>query len=128
MRAHAHDPVVRAQLHEVRRLAGGQLSDEEVVRRLMAWIDEDRKATPLKALQGMIWEAGYRRADFHGQVYAATAASTPAPVISTTLLPDSARASRAAGAGRNHARRGRGDQLRPSQVIALGIVHAEQGQ
>ncbi len=34
------------------------------------WIDEDRKLTPLKALQGMIWEAGYRQGDFHGHIYA----------------------------------------------------------
>jgi enolase-phosphatase E1 len=65
VRDHAHDPGVRAQLDEVRRLAGGHLNDEEVI----AWIDEDRKITPLKALQGMIWQAGYRRGDFHGHVY-----------------------------------------------------------
>jgi enolase-phosphatase E1 len=32
-------------------------------------MDQDRKVTPLKALQGMLWEAGYRRGDFTGHVY-----------------------------------------------------------
>ena len=36
---------------------------------LIRWIDEDRKATPLKALQGMIWEDGYREGAFTGHVY-----------------------------------------------------------
>lgn len=35
---------------------------------LTRWIDEDRKATPLKTLQGMIWEDGYR--DGAGHIYA----------------------------------------------------------
>jgi enolase-phosphatase E1 len=36
---------------------------------LTRWIDEDRKATPLKALQGMIWADGYRERAFTGHVY-----------------------------------------------------------
>lgn len=36
---------------------------------LQGWIDEDRKHTALKALQGMIWKAGYENADFHAHVY-----------------------------------------------------------
>jgi enolase-phosphatase E1 len=36
---------------------------------LIRWIDEDRKATPLKALQGMIWADGYRERAFTGHVY-----------------------------------------------------------
>ena len=36
---------------------------------LTRWIDEDRKATPLKTLQGMIWEDGYREAAFTGHIY-----------------------------------------------------------
>jgi enolase-phosphatase E1 len=69
VRAHAGDQAVRAQLDAVRRESGRNLDDDEAIRQLIAWIDEDRKITPLKALQGMIWEAGYRRGDFHGHVY-----------------------------------------------------------
>ena len=41
----------------------------EVFDVLQQWIDEDRKTTALKALQGMIWEAGYRDADFTAHIY-----------------------------------------------------------
>jgi enolase-phosphatase E1 len=34
------------------------------------WLmDEDRKSTALKNLQGKIWQAGYRRGDLHGEVF-----------------------------------------------------------
>ena len=36
---------------------------------MLQWIDEDKKITPLKALQGMIWEEGFRRGDFTGHIY-----------------------------------------------------------
>lgn len=42
---------------------------------LIRWIDEDRKATPLKALQGMIWADGYRSGSFTGHVYPEAAAA-----------------------------------------------------
>ncbi len=69
VRAHAAELAVRAQLDAVAATAGRTLSGDEAVAQLIAWIDEDRKITPLKALQGMIWEAGYRRGDFLGHVY-----------------------------------------------------------
>ena len=37
------------------------------------WIAEDRKATPLKALQGMIWKAGYENGDYTAHLYPDTA-------------------------------------------------------
>lgn len=66
---HRADPQVRAQLDAVSDQVGRPLTDEEAVAQLAAWIDEDRKSTPLKALQGMIWRAGYRDGDFTGHVY-----------------------------------------------------------
>ena len=36
---------------------------------LQGWIDQDRKHTALKALQGMIWQDGYRNADFTAPIY-----------------------------------------------------------
>ena len=39
---------------------------------LHRWIDEDRKATPLKTLQGMIWAQGYADGTLDGHVYADT--------------------------------------------------------
>lgn len=69
VRSHAHEPIVREQLAAVGKEVGRMLSDDEAVRQLLRWIDEDKKITPLKALQGLIWEAGYRSGDFQGHVY-----------------------------------------------------------
>ncbi len=66
---HRHDPAVRRLLDDTRTIAGGDLSDDEVIDQLLRWIDEDKKVTPLKALQGMIWEDGYRQGRFRGHVY-----------------------------------------------------------
>ncbi len=67
--SHAREPSVRHELAEVAKLAGRALNDAEAVAQLTAWIDEDRKVTPLKSLQGMIWEAGYRHGELKGHVY-----------------------------------------------------------
>jgi enolase-phosphatase E1 len=62
---------VAALLDEVREaIDEPDASTERVIDALLGWIDEDRKATPLKALQGLIWERGYRAGDFTGHVYA----------------------------------------------------------
>lgn len=70
VRHHGREPAVRLLLDEVARLAGvNHTDDNRIIEQLVRWIDEDRKITPLKALQGMIWENGYRRGDFKGHVY-----------------------------------------------------------
>lgn len=69
VRAHAQMPAVRKELDEVRRLSGKNLSVEEVIEQLLDWIAEDKKITPLKSLQGMIWEHGYKKGDFKGHMY-----------------------------------------------------------
>jgi enolase-phosphatase E1 len=69
VRAHGREPAVRAELDAVAQAAGRPLTDDEAVSELRRWIDADRKLTPLKALQGMIWQAGYRDGDFRGHVY-----------------------------------------------------------
>jgi len=67
---HVQDPEVRALLDEANAAAGGGLDDEQVVAALLKWIDQDRKITPLKALQGLIWEQGYRHGALKGHLYA----------------------------------------------------------
>lgn len=67
--AHAGEPGVREQLEAVSREAGKPLTDAEAVRQLMEWMDQDRKITPLKALQGLIWERGYLDGSLKGVVY-----------------------------------------------------------
>src|SRR5690606_37658364 len=41
---------------------------------LLRWMTEDRKATPLKTLQGMIWAKGYASGELTGHVYPDAAA------------------------------------------------------
>ena len=48
---------------------GTELDTEQVITQLIQWIDEDKKVTPLKSLQGLIWEAGYQQDDFKGHIY-----------------------------------------------------------
>lgn len=71
---HARDRDVRRLLDDARAIAGVALDDDALARELQRWIDADRKLTPLKALQGLIWETGYRRGDFRGHVYPDAAA------------------------------------------------------
>jgi enolase-phosphatase E1 len=49
--------------------AGGICDDQMLIEVLQGWIDADRKHTALKALQGMIWEAGYASDDFKAHIY-----------------------------------------------------------
>ena len=69
VREHGHEPDVRRWLDQVATEHGAVCDDAVIVEVLQGWIDEDRKHTALKALQGMIWADGYRRADFTAHVY-----------------------------------------------------------
>jgi acireductone synthase len=64
------DPAVAEALAEVARIEERELTVDEAATVLERWIDEDRKATPLKALQGMIWAQGFAAGELHGEVYA----------------------------------------------------------
>jgi len=63
------EPAVRKWLDAVATENGGMCQDEMIVEVLQGWIDEDRKHTALKALQGMIWADGYRSVDFTAHIY-----------------------------------------------------------
>lgn len=61
-------------MDEVRRIENSSsLTPSEIATRLERWIDEDRKLTPLKTLQGMIWASGYASGEIVGHVYPDTA-------------------------------------------------------
>jgi enolase-phosphatase E1 len=70
VRAHRDDPQVAVLLEDARAVADGAGDEEALIAQLLEWIATDRKITPLKALQGLIWEEGYARGDFSGHVYA----------------------------------------------------------
>ena len=69
LRARADQPEVLAQLREVAVAEGRALSADEAAAVLDRWMAEDRKATPLKALQGLIWAQGYAAGELRGHVY-----------------------------------------------------------
>jgi len=67
---HADDPEVRAALAEIRAGEGrGDMGLDEIVPLLLRWIDEDRKAKPLKTLQGLIWREGYESGVLKSHLY-----------------------------------------------------------
>jgi enolase-phosphatase E1 len=74
--AHRAEPVVAEALRDAAQLAGLEpdVDDATVLAHLHAWIAEDRKATPLKTLQGLIWAEGYAQTGLRGHVYPDAAA------------------------------------------------------
>ena len=70
VRAHSDDTDIAALLDDAREEAGEANADvERVIEILLGWIAEDRKATPLKSLQGHIWRDGYASGAFTGHMY-----------------------------------------------------------
>jgi len=67
--ARGNDASVRRELAEVMRIEGRELTPEAAATVLEGWIDADRKVTPLKTLQGMIWRQGYEAGELKGHVY-----------------------------------------------------------
>lgn len=70
VREHGDEPQVRHWLDVVATEHGSICDDAVIVETLQGWIDQDRKHTALKALQGMLWREGYERADFQGHIHA----------------------------------------------------------
>ena len=69
LHAHARDAAVSEALSEVAQAERRALSLDQAADVLERWIDEDRKATPLKSLQGLIWAQGYAAGELKGHVY-----------------------------------------------------------
>ncbi|MFJ9897126.1 acireductone synthase [Streptomyces sp. NPDC091280] len=64
------DPEVARAVAQVRELSGDPDADAvQVEKTLNSWLDEDRKATPLKTLQGIIWSEGFARGDLVSHFY-----------------------------------------------------------
>lgn len=67
---HGDEPEVQQWMARTAEQAGIDLADRgAVAATLCRWIDEDRKATPLKALQGLIWRHGYESGAFRAHLY-----------------------------------------------------------
>ena len=59
------EPAVEAALAEAESHAGGRA----VLDALLGWMDENAKVTPLKTLQGLIWDEGFRSGALQGRLY-----------------------------------------------------------
>lgn len=67
---HQSTPEVSDQLDSVAEVSGVDRNDiEGLIEVLLGWIQENRKETSLKALQGMLWQKGYQEGAFKGHVY-----------------------------------------------------------
>lgn len=70
VRQHASEPEVAAALDQVATESGRPRQEiEGLIEQLLAWIEEDRKITPLKTLQGLVWRAGYEQDRYRAHVY-----------------------------------------------------------
>jgi len=67
---HRDAPAVANAMREAALAAGEPgAGDARVLEHLHAWIAEDRKATSLKTLQGLIWSEGYAGGELLGHLY-----------------------------------------------------------
>jgi enolase-phosphatase E1 len=64
---HRNDPAVAQALQDTVVLSGNAQADP--VQTLLDWIAQDRKAPPLKKLQGLIWQRGFEEGAFQGHLY-----------------------------------------------------------
>ncbi|MBV9276968.1 MAG: acireductone synthase [Candidatus Eremiobacteraeota bacterium] len=70
VRAHRGQPAVESALSDAAQASGISPRDEaSLVETLRQWIDEDRKTTSLKTLQGAIWARGYEDGALRGHLY-----------------------------------------------------------
>ena len=70
LRENRLEPTVRRHIAAVAETIGRPASDlDAVIEQLLDWIEQDVKATPLKALQGMLWKSGYESGDYRAHVY-----------------------------------------------------------
>jgi enolase-phosphatase E1 len=69
VRQHKDESTIKRLLADTCHEANISLSTENAIEQLIEWIGQDKKITPLKALQGLIWQAGYKQGDFKGHLY-----------------------------------------------------------
>lgn len=69
VREHGDEPEVRHWLDAVAVEHGAMCDDAMIVETLQGWIDQDRKHTALKALQGLVWQEGYLAGTLKADIY-----------------------------------------------------------
>jgi len=62
-------PEVKEILEQVQEIEGRKMSETEIIQTLKRWIDEDKKISPLKEIQGYIWKEGFGSGKIKAPVY-----------------------------------------------------------
>ena len=89
---HAEDEEVEEALEETGRLMGGyDLEPAQAESLLLRWMKQGRKATPLKILQGLVWQEAYdsgraRRRALSGRERIASRPGAP-PAFACSSIP-----------------------------------------
>lgn len=73
VRDHAEDEQVRQAIQSVKDTVQQEesrvIDDAGAIETLLTWIQQDRKHTALKQLQGLIWKEGFEKQHYQGHVY-----------------------------------------------------------
>lgn len=70
LKARWDDGEIAACVAAAREASGHTLDDPRAAAaQFLAWMDEDKKITPLKALQGIIWREGYASGELKAHLY-----------------------------------------------------------
>ena len=70
LKAHWTDAEITATVASARVASGLALADAHAAAgQFIAWIDDDKKITPLKSLQGIIWREGYQTGELKAHLY-----------------------------------------------------------
>ena len=62
-------PEIKEIISEIEKIVGKKLSLDEVIEILKKWIDEDKKITPLKEIEGYIWEEGFKTGELKAPLF-----------------------------------------------------------
>jgi len=66
----AHGSEIKDIVADIASVVGKpHLTTQETIDTLLQWMDEDRKVTPLKTLQGIMWKRGYESGELRSHVY-----------------------------------------------------------
>ncbi|WP_456401685.1 acireductone synthase [Persephonella sp.] len=60
---------IKKIINDIKNIEGRDLTIDEIIKLLKKWIREDKKITPLKELQGYIWEEGFKSGELKAPIY-----------------------------------------------------------
>lgn len=68
--AHWHEPEIAHAVGQAREISGLPLDGAVAATELfLSWMDDDKKVTPLKSIQGYIWREGYVQGELKAHLY-----------------------------------------------------------